>query len=391
MHIVDVCAFYAPLGGGVKTYVEQKLAEMPRHGHRMTLIVPSHAAAVRTVAAGAQIISIAAPKLPLDRRYRYFSDEAALHAVLDRVHPDVIEASSPWASAGMVARWPGSAVRSLIMHADPLAAYAYRWLDPVMPRAWIDRSFAPWWNHLRALDDQFDIVVSANASLSRRLSASGMRRVTTIPMGITPGVFDPAYRSAEVRRAMLAQCGLGDDATLLLAVGRLAAEKRLPMMIDAVRAAGMTHRCGLVIVGDGPVRARVEKVVAGNPHIVMLSPTRDRARLATLMASADALVHGCEAETFGMVAAEARASGLPLIVPDCGGAVDQVRAGAGLTYRAADGDSLLQALRAFMTADRAPIRASALRGAGHTATLDSHFAALLQRYAALSAGQRDAA
>ena len=36
------------------------------------------------------------------------------------------------------------------------------------------------------------------------------------------------------------------------------------------------------------------------------------------LASADALVHGCEAETFCLVAAEARASGTPMIVPDRG-------------------------------------------------------------------------
>ena len=391
MHIVDVCAFYAPQGGGVKTYVEQKLAAMPRDGHRMTLVVPGEVAATHAVGSNAQIIAIPSPKLPLDRRYRYFADEPALHALLDALQPDVVEASSPWASASMVARWRGSAVRSLVMHADPLAAYAYRWLDPVLPRGWIDRSCAPWWNHLRTLDAQFDIVVSANASLSQRLADGGMRRVITIPMGITPGVFSPALRSETVRRAMLAQCGLGQDATLLLAVGRLAAEKRLPMVIDAVRAAGMAHPLGLAIIGDGPLRSRVGKAIAGNPHVVLLAPTRDRGRLATLMASADALVHGCEAETFGMVAAEARASGLPLIVPDTGGAADQVSGGAGLCYRAGDGDSLSQAIHAFVGVGPAAMRHGAARVASQTATLDTHFAALSRHYAAIRAGYARAA
>jgi alpha-1,6-mannosyltransferase len=32
MRIVDVCAFYTPEGGGVRTYVERKLAAAPRAG-----------------------------------------------------------------------------------------------------------------------------------------------------------------------------------------------------------------------------------------------------------------------------------------------------------------------------------------------------------------------
>jgi hypothetical protein len=36
----------------------------------------------------------------------------------------------PWRSASTIADWPGNAPRALIMHADPLSAYAYRWLDP---------------------------------------------------------------------------------------------------------------------------------------------------------------------------------------------------------------------------------------------------------------------
>ena len=35
MRIVDVCAFYAPRGGGVKTYVERKLQAGAAAGHEI--------------------------------------------------------------------------------------------------------------------------------------------------------------------------------------------------------------------------------------------------------------------------------------------------------------------------------------------------------------------
>jgi alpha-1,6-mannosyltransferase len=83
-----------------------------------------------------------------------------------------------------------------------------------------------------------------------------------------------------------------------------------------------------------------------------------------------------------MVAAEARASGVPLIVPDRGAAVDQLVPGAGKTYRAANQISLERAIGRFI--DRGPElqRAVAAR-ASRVRTMDEHFADLFARYEAL--------
>lgn len=40
MKIVDVAEFYSPLGGGVRTYVDHKLALARRFGHRVTILAP---------------------------------------------------------------------------------------------------------------------------------------------------------------------------------------------------------------------------------------------------------------------------------------------------------------------------------------------------------------
>ena len=40
----------------------------------------------------ARIVTIPAPRFPLDRKYWYFADEAALHAKLDELNPDFVEA-----------------------------------------------------------------------------------------------------------------------------------------------------------------------------------------------------------------------------------------------------------------------------------------------------------
>src|SRR5947209_2797282 len=203
MRIVDVCAFYSPVGGGVRTYVETKLKLAARFGHEMVVIAPGERDEVIQRGPGAFLVTIPSPKLPVDRRYRYFNDEKALHRALDLWRPDHIEASSPWSSATAVGRWQGWASRSLVMHSDPLAAYAYRWLGGVAPTETIDRWFGWFWRHLRGLGRMFDTVVCANEQLTQRLRVGGLTNAETIPMGVEGGLFSPAHRSLSRREQAL--------------------------------------------------------------------------------------------------------------------------------------------------------------------------------------------
>ncbi|MBC2669505.1 glycosyltransferase [Novosphingobium piscinae] len=375
MKIVDVCAFLSPHGGGVKTYIEQKLAIGPRLGHEIVIIAPGDRDEVIVRGPGAKVVQLASPRFPLDRKYWYFDDEARLHAALDAEAPDFVEASSPWRSASMVGRWPGAAPRALVMHADPLSAYAYRWFGALLSRETIDRRFEMFWDHLRELGQSFDRVVCASGELQARLAEGGVANTSLHPMGVEPGLFLPERRNAEVRRQLLEVCDLPETAHLLIAVGRLSPEKRWPMVIDAVAAASRTLPIGLIILGGGRQKRRILAQIAGNPHIRLLTPERNRVRFATLLASADALIHGCEAETFCMAAAEARACGVPVIVPDRGGAADHARGGAGVIYEAGNAQSAAEAILALLSR---PEGANSVPAA--TVTMEDHFAGLFNEY-----------
>ncbi|MFL6724918.1 MAG: glycosyltransferase [Sphingomicrobium sp.] len=383
MRIADVSAFYTPAGGGVRTYVEAKLRAAARFGQEIVVIVPGERQEVVKRGPGAVLVSIPSPRLPVDRRYRYFDDEAALHAVLDAWQPDHVEASSPWSSATMVGRWQGAASRSLVMHSDPLAAYAYRWLGGVAPIARIDRMFGWFWRHLRGLGRMFDTVVCANGQLTARLREGGLDNAETVRMGVEGGLFSPSLRSNSLREQALCALGLDADATLLLGVGRFSAEKRWNMVLRAVGEVARRRRVGMLLVGDGSKRFGLELLANRIRNVAVLPPIADREELARLLASADALVHGCEAETFCLVAAEARASGIPLIVPDRGATVDQLASGAGTLFRAGSQISLERAINRFV--DRGPElqRAVAVR-ASDVRTMHEHFAELFARYETLA-------
>src|SRR5947207_7494978 len=147
----------------------------------------------------------------------------------------------------------------------------------------------------------------------------------------------------------------------------------------AVGAYAKRRPVGLILVGDGPKRARLEGVAKQIDHVAVVPRFSDRDELARLVASADALVHGCEAETFCLVAAEARASGIPLIVPDRGAAGDQLAPHVGTLYRAGSERSLQRALERFI--DRGPeLQRAAAARASHVRSMDEHFADLFARY-----------
>jgi alpha-1,6-mannosyltransferase len=225
----------------------------------------------------------------------------------------------------------------------------------------------------------FDSVICANDQLAQRLTNGGVANVETIRMGVEGGVFSPALRSPALREQILCALGLDASATLLVGLGRFSAEKRWEMVLRAVGSAARYQDVGLLLVGDGTKRAKLELIADRTRTAMVLPRITDRDELARLLASADALVHGCEAETFCLVAAEARASGTPMIVPDRGAAVDQLVPGAGTVYRGASEVSLERAIRRFIRRGPELQRAAAVRSR-LARTMDEHFADLFARY-----------
>lgn len=380
MRIVDVCAFYSPSGGGVRTYIDAKLQSAAALGHDLTVIVPSQYSGIVELAGGGRIAGIASPAIPFDRRYRYFDDSERLYRELDRWRPDHVECSSPWSSASIVARWPGRATRSLFMHSDPMAAHAYRYLSFLSPNI-VDGLFSRFWSRLRTIAQAFDNVVSPSEHLTRKLRQRGIRNVSTVRLGVRDG-FGPQLRDPALRRDFLASVGLGPSATLLLGAGRLSPEKRWPLVIKSVAQVATATDIGLVLIGDGPNRDRLARLAGRSQRVRLLPFISDRDRLARIMASADALVHGCESETFGLVVAEALASGIPAIVPDRGGAFEQVSIGTGIIYRAGDRRDLSRAIATFADSRSCALRPQSRPGAP-SRSLDDHFRQLFDCYGAI--------
>lgn len=385
MKLVDIAEFYAPTAGGVRTYVDQKIAVGAELGHEVVVVAPGPRDYVEH-RAGGRVIWVKSQALIADPNYRLFWNFSPVHAILDAERPDVVEASSPWTGAWIVAAWQGSAAKALFLHADPVAAYPYRWFKGLLSEGMIDRLFGWFWAHLRALDQRTDGMVVAGTWLRERMMRYGIREPAVAPLGVDVSAFSPQRRCPALRRRMLESCGgLPEDALLLIGLGRHHPEKRWPFIMRATAAAASRRPVGLVIVGNGMARKSIEKAAARYTHVNVAGQIDDRALLSRMLASADGLIHGSTSETFGLAPAEALASGTPIIVPAAGGAGDLGGPAHAETYRPGDLASAAAAIQRFMERDRAAMSRAAADAAERIGSPREHFERLFAIYARMAA------
>lgn len=381
MRICDVNGFYAAAGGGVRRYVDAKFFAAEEAGHDLTVIAPGPEAG-EEARGGGRVVWVKAPLMPFDPRYRRFAGASEVWAAMDAAAPDVVEASSPWGSATIVAGWSGRARRALVFHQDVVAAYAHTFLDGFMPRSAIDALAWPWWARLNRLSARFDVTIAGGEWLAARLKAYGMANALAVPFGIEAGRFGANRRDRALRAELLAKCGVGPEGRLLLAVSRFHPEKRLPTVIQGfAMARAEWPGLGLAVIGDGLARRSVEHAAKRAGGVVLLGALLDRDMLARILASGDLFVHGSGAETYGLAAAEAVASGLPIVVPDCGGAADLAARGVSRTYRTGDSAACARAILAALNGECDPPTAPP------PGALDDHFRSLFRIYESLAARQ----
>jgi alpha-1,6-mannosyltransferase len=384
--IVDVCEFYAERGGGVKTYAHDKLAAGARAGHDVVILAPDDTASERDLLGG-RLVTIPEPKLPVDRRYHMFVSTQRIHDALDRLQPDVIEASSPYLAAHAVASYRGGRAKTLVFHQDPIAVYPHTFLDRVIARDTIDRMFEPYWSYMRKLSQSYDATVTSGAWLAKRLHGLGIHAPVAVPFGIDKVRFDSARRDASVRDGWLERCGAPSDAALIVAVGRHHPEKRMHVVIDAVRRAAelaAPRALALVMIGDGPLRKLVELWARKLPHVCVAGFVSDRDHVAATLASADLVLHASAAETYGLSVAEAICSGTPVVVPDSGGASDLADPAYAESYATGDASAAAEAVLRLLARDREALRfACVTQGRAKIARASQHFEGLFALYAEL--------
>lgn len=116
----------------------------------------------------------------------------------------------------------------------------------------------------------------------------------------------------------------------LVAIGRLAEQKGFSLLIEAVSLAASTNPgLHLTLVGDGPMRAQIEALIAEYrlDEQITLAGWQDEAGVTAALAQAQALILPSFAEGLPVVAMEAMAASRPVIATAIAGVPELVVSG----------------------------------------------------------------
>lgn len=213
---------------------------------------------------------------------------------------------------------------------------------------------------LRRFHNEASCCFVPTRALARQLRLSGFQRVEVQGRGVDTELFSPDRRSAALR----ARWNAADPRqVVMLYVGRLAAEKNVTLALRAFQAARrLRPLTRMVVVGDGPLRARLERDF---PAAEFVGSQHGQA-LAEHYASADLFLFPSQSETFGNVTLEALASGLAVVAVDLAAAAQHIDSGhSGLLVPPDDEEAFIRtAIRAAEMGELlAPLRLAARQAA----------------------------
>lgn len=317
MRVAIVAESFLPHMNGVTGSVLQVVRHLEAAGHE-TLVLAPRAPGSGDADGATLLTSIPLPSYPEVRVA--VAPVARIRRVLREFRPDVVHLASP-----AVLGWQGlvaaerNGVPAVAVYQTDVISYAERYGVP---------GAAPLVaSHIARLHRRATLTLAPSSHAERQLTELGVDRVRRWGRGVDAERFAPHKRSEAWReRTAPGELVIGY-------VGRLAPEKQ----VADLRAIAGIPGTRLVIVGDGPERARLEALLPGAVFTGFL----EGEELAEAMASFDIFVHPGESETFCQTVQEALSSGVPVVATGRGGPVDLVRSSVdGWLYRPGDLDDL---------------------------------------------------
>jgi len=159
------------------------------------------------------------------------------------------------------------------------------------------------------------VTIAVSPTVRERLVNWGLKpaRVTVIPNGVD--LRRVAFDS-EARERVRAEHGIGSGDYVIGVLGRLDANKRFDLVIEAA-APLLDATTKLMIVGKGDEHQHLVEVAAANNVSDRVIFTGERHDVAAMLSATDLFVASSAQETFGLSVLEALANGAPALYTTC--------------------------------------------------------------------------
>jgi glycosyltransferase involved in cell wall biosynthesis len=387
MRIAMVITSYHPIVGGAERQLQQLVSLMRRAGHDVTIVTRRHEGlSARDEVDGAPVLRVGGVGGGAG-----FMVAAAI--TIARLAPDVIHCHSTFSPtlagllAAMLRRAPLLAKPMCGGEVASVATKRFGGLRMALMRRRVDR------------------FVAVSAEIARELRDLGVppERIVRIPNGVDPVRYRPLGddRRVDEERSLR---GLPVGAPLLLFAGRIARQKRLPLLLEAWPQVRAAHPSAVLAIAGAnrstatgrPIRDDkdgdvVPKALLNQPGVIRLGHVPDMEALLPLV---DGFILPSAREGLSNALLEACASGAPVVAARIGGTEDVIVNGRnGMLFRPDDRDDLVAAICALLEDETkrrvlgAAARDAVLKAFSITATAER----LLAEYEALVDGADDAA
>jgi alpha-1,6-mannosyltransferase len=334
LRVADFNTFYSPEGGGVRNYIERKLAFYEQRADTSySLIIPGASNGLE-VRGRTRIYSIKGRPIPKANNYRWTVAVRELRRILKAERPQVIEVGAPYLSPLLI-RAAAYGLRTKLVgfwHANYPEAYIAAALQPLgAPIAkageWIG------WRYAKQTYGRFDAVFAASRMMRTKLTDHGFEPVYLTPLGADTDLYTPDRRG-------------GDVGSRIVFAARLSREKGLHTLLEAYPLLRKIHpEATLSIAGGGPLFLDAKALSESDSSVSCLGYLSEPGKVADLMANAAVVAVPSGYDTFSLTTVEALSSGAAVVCADQGAAGELVeRSGVGLSFRMDDAADLARAL-----------------------------------------------
>jgi len=323
MRVLMVSDVYFPRINGVSTSIETFRGALAAQGVAASLVAPSY---------GDDAPAPGVTRVPARRVLGDPEDRLAHYAKLRRatlkaaVACDVIHIQTPFAAhyAGLHAARALNKPVIATYHTlfEEYLQHYIPWLPAAALRG-LARRFS------RGQCNALDAVIVPSSAMRKRLRDYGVTRpLHVLPTGLPDSAFTPGDGAG-----FRARQGIAPERPVVLFVGRVAHEKNIGFLLEALAVARRAlPQMLFLITGEGPARADLERQAAQlgvNDNVRFLGYLDRKQELPSAYAAADAFVFASRTETQGLVLLEAMAQGCPVVGLSLMGTADILEAQRG--------------------------------------------------------------